>query len=52
MRVFVTGAAGQLGYDVVNECHKRGLFVLGVDIRSEDEMLRRITMLKRNSKVR
>lgn len=35
MKILVTGAQGQLGYDIVKECHKRGIEVLGVDI---DEM--------------
>ncbi len=35
MKVLVTGAKGQLGYDVVNELAKRGHTAIGVDI---DEM--------------
>lgn len=35
MKVLVTGAKGQLGYDVVNECKSRMIEVVGVDI---DEM--------------
>lgn len=31
MRVFVTGAAGQLGYDVVKELHSRGIEAIGSD---------------------
>ena len=31
MRVLVTGVAGQLGYDVVNELNKRGIEEVGVD---------------------
>ena len=38
MKVFVTGVAGQLGYDVVNELSKRGLIAVGTDIRSETEL--------------
>ena len=36
MKVFVTGVRGQLGYDVVNECKKRGYEVIGVDIEEMD----------------
>ena len=32
MRVFVTGVAGQLGHDVMNELHRRGLEGIGSDI--------------------
>jgi len=32
MRVFVTGVAGQLGYDVVNELSKRGHEAIGSDV--------------------
>lgn len=35
MRVFVTGAAGQLGHDVVNELLKRGHEAAGSDIAAE-----------------
>lgn len=33
MRVFVTGVAGQLGHDVMNECAKRGLEGIGTDLK-------------------
>ena len=36
MKVFVTGVRGQLGFDVVNECKKRGYDVAGVDIGEMD----------------
>ncbi|MBR3796036.1 MAG: dTDP-4-dehydrorhamnose reductase [Clostridia bacterium] len=36
MRVLVTGAAGQLGCDVVNELKKRGHETIGVDIAEMD----------------
>ena len=36
MKVFVTGVRGQLGFDVVNECKKRGYEVIGVDIEEMD----------------
>lgn len=36
MKVFVTGVKGQLGYDVVNELHKRGHEAIGVDIEEMD----------------
>ena len=32
MKVFVTGVAGQLGFDVVNELKKRGHYAVGSDI--------------------
>lgn len=35
MRVFVTGVAGQLGHDVMNELHKRGYEGIGTDIATE-----------------
>ena len=36
MKVFVTGVRGQLGFDVVNECKKRGYELIGVDIEEMD----------------
>ena len=39
MRVLVTGVAGQLGYDVINELSKRGITAIGTDIRSENELI-------------
>ena len=36
MNVLVTGVKGQLGYDVVNECKKRGYHVCGVDVGEMD----------------
>ena len=35
MKVFVTGVAGQLGHDVMNELHKRGIEGVGSDIAPE-----------------
>ena len=35
MKVFVTGAAGQLGHDVMNELHKRGYEGIGSDLKPE-----------------
>ena len=35
MNVFVTGAGGQLGHDVMNELHKRGYAGVGSDIAPE-----------------
>lgn len=39
MKVFVTGVAGQLGYDVMNELKKRGIDCVGSDIieKSDDD---------------
>ena len=39
MKVFVTGVAGQLGHDVVNELVKRGHTAIGSDIASGDVVL-------------
>ena len=39
MKVLVTGVAGQLGYDVVNELSKRGHIAIGSDIRQEEELI-------------
>ncbi len=36
MRVLVTGVKGQLGYDVVKECEKRGIEAVGVDVEEMD----------------
>jgi len=35
MKVFVTGACGQLGHDVLNELHNRGIEIIGSDIRED-----------------
>ena len=32
MKILVTGVAGQLGHDVMNELHKRGMEGIGSDI--------------------
>ena len=39
MTVLVTGVAGQLGFDVVNELTKRGIRAIGTDIRPETELI-------------
>lgn len=39
MKVIVTGVGGQLGYDVVNELNKRGIYCIGTDIKEEKELL-------------
>lgn len=36
MKIFVTGVKGQLGYDIVRECEKRGIEAIGVDIEEMD----------------
>ncbi|MFQ9510935.1 MAG: dTDP-4-dehydrorhamnose reductase [Lachnospiraceae bacterium] len=36
MKVLVTGVKGQLGHDVVNECAKRGIDTVGVDVEEMD----------------
>lgn len=35
MKILVTGVAGQLGYDVMNELHKRGIEGIGSDLAPE-----------------
>lgn len=37
--MLVTGVAGQLGYDVINELKKREIIAIGTDIRQESEMV-------------
>ena len=39
MKVLVTGVAGQLGYDVINELNKRRIPAIGTDIRQESELI-------------
>lgn len=39
MVIFVTGVAGQLGHDVINELHKRDICAVGSDIRHELEIV-------------
>ena len=36
MKVLVTGVKGQLGYDIVNECKKRCIEAVGVDVEEMD----------------
>ena len=38
MKVLVTGVAGQLGYDVINELFKRGISSIGTDIKNESKL--------------
>lgn len=38
MKVLVTGVAGQLGYDVINELNNRDIEAIGTDIREENEL--------------
>ena len=39
MIILVTGVGGQLGYDIIDELSKRGLTAVGVDIKSEKELI-------------
>lgn len=39
MKILVTGVAGQLGYNVVNELSKRGVCCIGTDIKAEKELI-------------
>lgn len=36
MRILVTGVKGQLGFDIVNECAKRDIETVGVDVEEMD----------------
>ena len=36
MKLLVTGVKGQLGYDIVNECKKRNIEAVGVDVEEMD----------------
>lgn len=38
MKILVTGASGQLGYDVVNELNKRGHSAIGTDIALSEKL--------------
>lgn len=38
MKVLVTGVAGQLGHDIINELYKRDIVAIGSDIRQESEI--------------
>ncbi len=46
MIVLVTGVAGQLGFDVANELAKRGITVVGTDIRNESELTEKPALSK------
>ena len=41
MKILVTGVAGQLGHDVINELCKRGITAFGTDIKAEEELIKR-----------
>lgn len=45
MRVFVTGACGQLGYDVIKELEKRGYETIGSDILDSNHALSKYVKL-------
>ena len=45
MKVFVTGVAGQLGHDVVNELVKRGHVAVGSDVVESAEEVSALTHL-------
>ena len=44
--VLVTGVAGQLGHDIVNELNKRGISAIGSDIRQEFEIVHKSNWAK------
>ena len=46
MKVLVTGVAGQLGYDVINELDKRGIKAVGTDIRQEKALTNKASWTK------
>ena len=39
MVVLVTGVAGQLGFDVINELSRRGIVSVGTDVKAEDDII-------------
>ena len=39
MLILITGVAGQLGHDVINELSKRGINAIGTDIKAEGELV-------------
>ena len=45
MKFFVTGVAGQLGHDVMNELHKRGFEALGLILHRSTAVYRIIPRL-------
>lgn len=46
MKVLVTGVAGQLGYDVINELSSREMIAIGTDIKQEEELINKSTWNK------
>ena len=46
MKVLVTGVAGQLGYDVINELNKRGFECVGTDIHEEEKLINKASWNK------
>lgn len=46
MKVLVTGAAGQLGYDVINELAKRNYVAIGSDILNEVDVINKASWTK------
>ena len=46
MKVLVTGAAGQLGYDVINELAKRNYVAIGSDILNEADVTNKASWTK------
>ena len=43
MKIFVTGVAGQLGHDVVNEAQSRGHYIIGSDVTDTPDYLANYT---------
>ena len=46
MVLLVTGTAGQLGHDIVNELLKRGIVAIGTDVLSEEEIINKLSWNK------
>ena len=46
MKILVTGVAGQLGHDVVNELSKRGFVTIGTDIKNENELINKANWME------
>ena len=48
MRILVTGAGGQLGYDIMRELSRRGHEVIGTEVSAKDASLVRMDITDRD----